>query len=145
MKSFQAVSDAKDHQKKRLNFYDSIKPAFGISRVFGLLMFRIRTNPNGQIEKVDVDAIHSIWFVASITLNLILFYFLENSPRSKVGHDSTSLILLVDQFVWISQLLMCLVSIILSMINRHRFSKIVQDVMIFDKNVKIEFAPFGKK
>lgn len=132
------LADAWMQQRKRPNIYDCIKPVHTISRIFGVSLFKMRVDSNGQIENISVSVFDALWFISSIALNLMFSYFAQTSKRSAAKFGS-SVVLLSDRFIWVLQLLMCLSSIILSLVNRKRFLKIVQDVIYFDKNVSYSF------
>lgn len=57
------------------NFYDCIRPAYILSRIFGLLPFSINYNGNGHVESVCAPRFDAIWFVGAILMNLLFTYF----------------------------------------------------------------------
>lgn len=124
----------KRQREKRLNFYACIKSLHMISRSFGLLPFTITFSSNGKIAKAKVGIFNAIWFVGSITVNLILVYFAFYSSRSSANSYS-SVAYLSDRFILIFQLLMCISSIILSVFNCNKFLKILREFVAFDRNV----------
>lgn len=117
--------------KKRLNFYECIKPVHKLSRVFGVSSFTVQVDSNGKIEKIGAGIFNIIWFVSSIALNLMLIYFARKSKRS----TQNKIEFLSAEFLWCFELFMCLSSITLSMCNQNRFRKILEDFIEFDKRV----------
>lgn len=125
----------KQRWKHKTHFYDSMKPILVASRIFGLLPFTAHTDSKGRIERTSVDTFNAIFFIGVVTLNLLFAYFSQfvvlkqKSATSVVFYFS-------DRLLWATQLLICLSSIILGMLNRNRFAKLVRDVTEFDKYVK---------
>lgn len=124
----------KMQRKKRLTFYDCIKPMCMVSSVFGLFNYKIEVDVNNQMN-AKVGIFNAISFVGYIAINLTLSYFTQHSSRSAANSEST-VVLKSDRFFWISGLFMCLSSIFLAMLNRKRFIKILQNVTAFDESVK---------
>lgn len=128
-----AFTDAETVRRKQQNFYYSIKPIHTVSRFFGLLLFKVRITPDNRVEEGGVGVFNTFWFITIIIANLGLQYFVQTSPRSKA--TSESMLILSDRFLWTFELFMCLTSITLSMIDRKRFIKILQDVINLDNDV----------
>lgn len=142
--SEKVLLDGKKQQETgQLNFYDCLKPLHMISKVFGLLPFTIHLSPNGWIERADIGVFNAAWFIFSIAINLVFAYFAQISPRGNANAES-AVAVFTDRFVWILQLLMCLSSIILCMLNRNRYLRILRQFIVFDKNVKRNFD-FNRK
>lgn len=126
--------DAERQRKRRLHFYDCIKPIHVISRIFGSMPFTIHVSSNGRIAKACVGVLNAVWLICMIMLNLVFAYFAFYSSRSIVNKYS-SVAHLSDHFLGFFQLLMCISSIILSVFNCNRFLKILRELVAFDNNV----------
>lgn len=130
-------ADAKSQKTPQLNFYHCIKPLHMISKAFGLLPFKVHTQVNGKMDQ-SVGAIDIIRFVGCIVINLILSYHAQTSPRSTAIEGKT-ILYFSYRLVWFCQIVICIMSIVLDMVNRHRFLEILRAVTAFDKNVKLNF------
>lgn len=127
-----SIADA----KRRPNFYDSIATLYKISRIFGLLQFKIHISPNGKIERASVGVFEIVRLLGIVIIILTLFFFGLTSSRANSTYSHSTVIFLQDRFFWYMFLLMCLSSIILSLLFRKNFTKMLQDIIDFDKNVR---------
>lgn len=130
---------ARKQHEKRQNFYDCIQPIFVPSRIFGLLKFNVHIDSSGRNPTTTVGKFDIFSVVGVIAINLVLSYLKTHSSRSVMrATSSSSTVVLLDRLVWTTFVFMSLSSIVLSMIHRNRFAKIVRDIIEIDKNVKFD-------
>lgn len=126
------MTDINRLRMKRLNFYYSIRPAFVMSRLFGLLPFKINLDSNGNVKSVTANM---QIFVVTLVLNLAMAYAIQYSPRTKIGF-SNSIMYVQDRLFCNAVFVLFLLSITLDVINRKRLVKIIRGFIAFDKNVR---------
>lgn len=124
-------------RKRKVNFYDAIRPAFIVSRIFGLLPYTIHFDSNGDIERATVGAFNAIYFACSIAVILLFSYSLQAAFYSKIPFSQDSAILYIaDRLFGIYGFVMWLLFVVLDMLNRNRLTKIFKKVIAFDDNVR---------
>lgn len=123
--------------EKVSNFYDCIRPVYILSRLLGLFPFTIHIDSNGIAKSVEIRVFDAILFVGSIVSQLVFscvgLYFVTSravgGTDSAVFHTSRVIFGFFGFVLW-------LLSASLDMLNRNRFLKLIQDLTVFDQNVR---------
>lgn len=122
--------------KKSVNLYDLIRPIYVISRIFGMLPFRILRSSTGDIVGQYVGPIDLIWFFVTIGI----YFFLAFSSIQNIAADqhweTKSLFSIGDNFIVLYDITTAILTIILDMFNRHHFINILKKFIEFDKKVR---------
>lgn len=115
-------------QKKKLNFMDSFRPVYYISRVFGLKPFSIIYDTNGDVQQSKITKFDCLWFMISMCIYVMMVIFVE-------VHTESYLLMLGYIFTMIGAICSVLI-IALDMCTRCEFVDILRKIMNFDKEVK---------
>lgn len=112
----------------------SFQPVYYFSRFSGLLPFTIAYDSNGSMEKARVYLFDIFWCLISICLYLAgLVYAYEDV---KNAHKHTSIMYFI---VHVPCLLCGPVCIALDMLNRKRLVNILDNFIIFDREVRVSY------
>lgn len=123
--------------KKSVNLYDLIRPMYVISRIFGMLPFRIlRSSAGDSIVGQCVGPIDLIWFFVTIGIHFYLAFSSIQNIAADQHWQTKSLFSIGDNFIVLYDITIAILTIILDMINRHRFINILKKFIEFDKKVK---------
>lgn len=121
--------------RKALNFYESIKSEIITSRIFGLTPFTLDLDSSGNPEKTSIGVFDGIWFIGSIAINLMFSYLVLDSLAKSNADTESPVLHLSEWFFNILGISLWVISIVLDMVNRNRFIKIIRDFMVLDKKV----------
>lgn len=126
-----------NHTGKPLDFYDSVKPVLIISRVFGLLPFTLHRNTQGFIQKSKIYVFDVFWLILTIIVNLTLaIVYLPSIYETIDNTIDKSILFASGKIVFLFSLLKVVVEVLLDLLNRNRFVKIVKDFVKFDESVR---------
>lgn len=121
---------------RKLDFLDSFRPIYLVSRVFGQMPFSIVSYPNGDIGGPKVGMLDGLWFAISLCLYTCGAYVaftcqIYDQPMSKI-----SMVLVIAYSVsFLLGLMLGYISIFLDMCNRCKLTNIVKKFTIFDQEV----------
>lgn len=121
---------ARKLRKMEINFYDAIRPAIIVSRIFALLPYTI----SGNIERATVGVFNAIYCVVSIAVILAFSFLVLFSSDTNFYQDSATLFV-TDWLFAIYALIMWLVLVVLDMLNRNRLVEVIKEIVNFDNNV----------
>lgn len=130
-----AISDRKETPKKAMNFYDSIKPAYIVSRIFGFLPFAVEHDSYGKTLKASVGIFDMLWFFGAITLDLGFVYFIMTYSLKQMFKIDSPVLLEGCRAIAGLGLILTVLAIVLDMINRKRIIQILGDFVAFDEQV----------
>lgn len=115
-------------QVRTLNFMQSFRPVYYVSRVFGLKPFSIIYDSNGAVQQSKITKFDGLWFVISMCIYVMMAFSVEESTDGKF-------IFLLGNVFTIFGLACSVLTIIFDMYNRSRFIDILKNISIFDKEV----------
>lgn len=121
-------------RKNRLDFYDCVRPIYVMNRIFGLLPFTVDFDSDGNIERARVGTFDLIWFISFTAIYMAIQSLVDSSTKGASDFES-SVLLIFDRLFWIVGCTKMFMAIILDMLNRHRFIKLLKNFLVFDKNV----------
>lgn len=123
---------------KDFNFAYGFRPIYYFSRVFGLMPFTLTYNSNGKIDGQKIKVIDILWFVISITMNLVMIFMISGSTQYLHHVKSTSLILEGGDHLLL--LLSAIFDVILmgfDMCIRFKLMEILKNIDNFDDEVRV--------
>lgn len=119
-------------KSKKFTFTDGVRTIHLVSRFFGFTPFSF-VYKNGKIVRARVGIIDLLWFIYCLTFYAFLIY---TSPFELPMTFDASPALVYEHYIQlIVGLSKAIFTIILDMINRHRFAKIFVDLSRFDMQV----------
>lgn len=114
------------------SFYDSVKPVYYLSKIFGYAAYQLPTCENNCEENIKVLPIDFGIFMISCVIYIFFLYW--NISHGFNVRRSTSLILDIGgQFVLVSGLIIGLISIIFEFMHRTKILKIFRKIYEFDQ------------
>lgn len=133
-----AQSNATEQNRKKLskNFFDCVKPVYESSKKFGLMIFSIKYSSNGEMENCEVHCMHIIWFIVSVSLflSLTVFSAIVLVPV-EYGNIRTTIFVRGRRVLMTINLILCAISTISNMLNRHRLIDMMKMINSYDKEV----------
>ena len=121
---------------RKFNFAHSFRPIYYFCRAFGLMPFKITYHSNGTIQGFEVGTIDIIWFIMSLTFNLILAFALLKHPQHMQDIRAMSIILVGGDFILqIISMIFDAIIVGMDMCNCSKLARILKKLNIFDEEV----------
>lgn len=118
------------------NFVYGFCPIYYFSRLFGLVPFTLVYNSNGTIEGQQIKVFDIMWFVISITINLIMTFMISGSTQYLNHVKSTSYILEGgDHLLLLLSAVFNIILILFGMSIRFKMVEILINIDNFDAKV----------
>lgn len=118
--------------RKRTTFSDCVYEVHRSTRVYGLMPFSF-ARKNGEIVGSRVGVLDFFWFIVSLAMYGYLIYC---TPFKVPWQWQVSPILRYEHYLQLTGgLIRIIFTILLDMYNRHRITRIVMDLIDFDKVV----------
>lgn len=119
-------------QLKKVNFFYGFWPIQHVSRIFGLFPYSIEFNPSGTIKKVCLRPWDILWAILTCCLYLSAASIFING----IMYSKVALILHIGFYlIRIMGTLTAALTVVLNIINRHKFIGILKDFADFDNEV----------
>lgn len=119
---------------EKVSFTQSLRPIYYFSRMFGLMPFSIVHDSNGEAQKPRISKLDGIWFTVAIGSYLAMAYIAYKNIAPK---KSTSyMLILVDNFVYFSEIFLGILIIGFEMCNRFKLINILREFTTFDTEVR---------
>lgn len=128
-------SDKKEILLKNINFAHNIKPIHFISRIFGLMPFRMVPNLNDGNTEPQVKILDIVWFIVAIFIYLFLAVFYFRLIKLPSDPNGSYVLVLGDKLLTCLVLVNAAIMVVKNMFDRFKLTEIVQKFISFDKKV----------
>lgn len=124
---------ANSNELKDSNFFNSFKPIYYFSRVFGLLPYSIVCDPKGVIQGPCISRLDISWFI--ISLSVYLFAALASFQYMDYEDNALNILVLCDNYHLTLGLGFDFLLIVDDMCKRFKFVDLLKKFNSFDNEV----------
>lgn len=125
-----------ENPSTKLRFSAAFRPIYYFSRFFGFMSFTFVHDSKGDIQRHKITAVDILWFFIS----LCIYLFALNITI--VWHDlymstiNSNFIMLASKTIFISEIVFCIIGMIMDLCNRCEIINILRNIEQFDKEVR---------
>lgn len=124
------------HCSNKFNFAYSFRPVYYFSRVFGFSPFTIIYDSNGKIQKAKIRMFDIIWFILSISGQILSpVFYIQNETSFSIYHISLEILIRSDSIVITMRTIFTILAIVMDMCHRHKLVEILKRIENFDDDV----------
>lgn len=122
--------------KKSLNLFDLIRPMYVISRIFGMLPFKLLHSSMDGIVGQCVRPADLFWFIISIGFHFCLAFLSNQNFKADEHWQTKSLFSVIANLSLFFDITLSMLIIIFDMVHRQHIIKILRQFIEFDKKVR---------